>query len=586
MNKLLTRYALLLLSSLFAFATANAQSAACAGAGTYLNYNDYINYDRSAGGDVEIDLAGYMELGPLGRYDIYGAVINNGTIEIQNGGKLTIWGDMINNANIIVHAGGTINFYGKTWTNAPTATVTDGAPINTVPGGDVSFTAARPVIPATWVSASPCLTAYSGGNSFQNADGGNVPMDVVLRLNNPNNVVMVNTPLRVEGKLQWDVANGNIVLGNNDLVMNTNATQDGFREDRFAITNGTGHLVKENYTGNWIFPVGITNGDYTPAAINNTTANTMHVLVQDYATSASDEGLVSAASDGIDRTWNIFADIATGNALINLQHNSVTNQPAFSDGFNFVTRWGSVIPNTTGDVTYAFGMSAWQTNNGATGSIGNLSSTGVVAGSNMRSRSYTDFATAPSTPEAYFSKSSDIFHPLPVKLISFAAAAKACDVYINFSTGVENSISNFQIQHSTDGVTYTAIANIAPKGSDQNYTYVHTNAPNGRNLYRLAMIEPSGDYTRSSLAIVTVNCETKGPEYMLYPNPASDFVTLSGMTSASQIRITNTLGRLVLATSSVANTEVLDISQLAAATYIVSVIENGNIVAQLKLVKL
>lgn len=566
-------------------ATANAQSGSCTGAGTYLNYNDYINYDRSAGGDVEIDVLGFMEIGPVGVYDIYGAVINDGTIEVQNGGVLTIWGDMINNANIIVHAGGKINFYGKTWTNAPTATVSDGAPINTVPGGDVSFTAARPAIPASWLTLSPCLATYSGGSSFQNADGGNVPMDVVFRVNNPNNVVIINTPLRIEGKLQWDIANGNIELGNNDLVMSTNATQDGFREDRFAITNGTGHLIKENYTGNWIFPVGIANSDYTPAAINNTTTNTMHVLVQDYATSASVEALTGATADGMDRTWNIYADIATGNSNINLQHNSITNQATFNDAYNFVTRWSTSTPNLTGDYAFAYATTAWQNNFAAAGLLGNLSSTGTVTGSNMRSRIYTDFATAASDATAYYSKSSDIFHPLPVELISFTVESRECSALINFKTGVEKSISKYQVQHSVDGRVFTTIANIEPKGDNQQYEFLHLSPVEGKNLYRLAMIEPSGDYRLSSIIVADVQCKAKKSQIVIFPNPADDYITISGMQSASEIRIIDLNGKVLIAISSVTPSEIVDISQLASATYVVQIITNNKERSTIKFVK-
>lgn len=564
---------------------ATAQSGSCAAMGTYINYEEYVNYDRSDGGDVEVAAAGNLRIGPVGSFDIYGAVLNSGVIEIDSGGVLTVWGDFRNNGDLIVRTGATINFYGKTWTNADTAVVSDGAPANTVPGGALRFIAPRPAVPPNWLASTACLSSYSSGNALQNMDGSNVPMDINLRLNNNNNVLLINSPARIEGKLQWDVAAGNIELGNQDLVMTQNATQDGFREDRFAITNGTGHLVKENYIGDWIFPVGVANNDYTPAAINNSTANTMHVLVQDYANSASDEDISSSIGDGMDRTWNIYADIATGNAVINLQHNTVTNQPSFNNGYNFVTRWSNTVPNPTGDYTVPFTVSAWQTNNAASGAMGNLSSTGSVAGSNMRSRTYTDFATAPGDYIAYFSKSSDPYHPLPVQLVSFSAAASNCEVLIEFVTGVETNINKLQIQHSTDGATFSTIATLNPKGSNSSYAFTHAGAPNGRNLYRIVLIETSGDYTRSEIRSVAVSCEKGGPKLELYPNPATDYITVSGMTGPSEIRIMNELGRLMTAISSVSSKEIINISHLPAATYVVSVFAKGQVLAHFKLIK-
>jgi hypothetical protein len=570
---------------LFGMNDIHAQSGACGLGGTYLNYNDYVNYDRSSGGDLEVDLTGYLEIGPEGLFDIYGAVINNGIIEVDSGGQLTIYGDMLNNGSLIARKGSIINFFGNTWKNGTSATVSDGALPNTIPGGDLSFIAARPSLPPSWLVVSPCLTTYSGGNALQFADGGNIPMDVTLRLQNANNVVLINTPTRIEGKLQWDVANGDIVLGNQDLILTNNATQDGFREDRFAITNGTGHLVKENYLGNWIYPVGITDGDYTPAAIDNTSANTMHVLVQNYATSASDEALTGAAADGMDRTWNIYADIATGNSNIKLQHNSITNQPLFSDAYNFVTRWSSAAPNFSGDYAVGFSTSAWQSNFAAAGLVGNLSSAGTVTGSNMRSRVYTDFATNPFNEIAFYTKSSDPFHPLPVELVSFSGQAKDCGAIINFTTGSENSINKFNLQRSIDGRFYTTIATIEPKGSNSSYSYVDENAKEGLNLYRLSIIEPSGDYILSSVIQLNVTCKQNNPKLNLYPNPADEYIVISGMTSNSSIRIINMMGRVVSAISSNAPSERIDISQLASATYVAQIILPSNEIIKIKFIK-
>lgn len=562
-----------------------AQSGSCAGMGTYINYQEYVNYNRSNGGDVEVAGDGNLRIGPAGAVDIYGAVLNSGVIEIDSGGLLTVWGDFRNNGDLIVHTGATLNFYGKTWINADTAVVSDGAPVNTVPGGALRFVAPRPPVPADWLASSACLSSYDAGNALQNIDGNNVPMDINLRLNNNNNVLLINSPARIEGQLQWDVASGNIELGNQDLVMTQNASQDGFREDRFAITNGTGHLVKENYTGDWIFPVGIARNDYTPAAINNSTVNTMHVLVQDYATSISDEDLSSSIGDGMNRTWNIYADIATGNAVINLQHNTVTNQASFNNGYNFVTRWSDTIPNPSGDYIVPFTGSAWQTNTPASGATGNLSSTGTVAGSNMRSRVYTDFATSAGDHIAYFTKSSDPYNPLPVQLVSFSAFAENCDVLIEFTTGVETGLNKLQVQHSTDGVTFSTIAILSPEGSNTTYRFRHEGAAEGKNFYRVVLLEASGDYTRSAVKTVSVSCDKNGPKLELYPNPATDYITVSGMTGPTEIRIMNELGRLMSAVSSVAQKEIINISGLPVATYVVSVFADGKALAHIKLLK-
>lgn len=566
---------------------AAAQSAGCGTSGTYTNYDEYVNFDKSVGGDLEVGPLGTIEIDSMGRYEIYGAVVNNGTIDVDNGAVLSIYGDMLNNGIIKIHKFGTLHFYGNTWKNNSGSAVSDGdIVINTMPGGALNFTATRPNVPPAWTVLSSCLNTYSGGDALQNLDGGNVPMDIELHLRNANNVILINSPTKIEGKLNWDVDNGDIVLENHDLIFTTNASQDGFQPDRLAVTSGTGHVVKENYTGNWIFPVGIADGDYTPAAVNNASPNTMHVLVQDYATSASDEVLSGPTADGMQRTWNIYADLPSGSSVINLQHNSTSNQAYFNDAYNFVTRWGTVVPNPTGDLTVPFGMSAWQTNVATSGSLGNLSSTGTVAGSNMQSRTYIDFATAPSEATAFFTKSSDPLHPLPVQLLSFTGENKDCDVLIKFKTGVENSVDVFQLQASRDGVQFSTITNIKPKGSNSDYSYLHQVPGNGINIYRLVIVEPNGDYTRSPTIMIKVDCIYNRTALNLFPNPARDFITISGIPSASEIRVINIHGRIVLAKSSIQESEILDISQLAAAPYTVQVITKQKEISNLKFEKL
>jgi len=381
-------------------APAMAQTGMSGTSGEYINYNDYINYARSAGGDLEIGNQGYLEVGPLGQFDVYGAIINNGSIEVDSGGVLGIYGDMNNNAAIILHKGATVNYFGHTWINSHNASVTDGSPINTVPGGDLDFIAPRPAVPSDWLTLSPYLSSYSGGNQFQYSDGGNIPMDIRLRIQNSNSIYLKNTATRIEGQIQWDVSNGNVILDSTDFILTTNATQSGFKEDRYAITRGTGHYVKENYSGNWIFPVGIATNDYTPAAITNSTVNGLHVNVHNYATAAAPRtGLT-----GIDRTWNIYADHGAISSIVDLEHNTSSNQSNFLPALQFVTRYVGVHPNNSGDKR---SKDAWENNLVAPGSnTGTLTSGAAIANASERSRTYTSLAISPDSNAANYTKAS------------------------------------------------------------------------------------------------------------------------------------------------------------------------------------
>lgn len=565
-------------------AGAKAQTGASGNKGTYLNYDDYVNSPRAAGGDVDIDVKGNLQIGVNGRFDIIGALNNKGTITLDSGAVLSIFGNVVNDGKIVVKKGAKIDFLGSTWRNTNTASVTDGASIaNTIPGGDLFINTYRPIVPASWVTCSPYLTAYSGGSgNTQYLDGGNIPMDVNISLRNPNDINLVNSTTRIEGKLTWLEKYSKVNLGNNDLVFTKNATQDGFNENSFAVTNGLGHVVKEDYTGKWIFPVGKDTSDYTPAQIENTTANTMHVLVQDYATSNSIENTATTVTDGIDRTWNIYANIAVGVSSITLQHNTASNAPAFSESFNFVTCWSNKTPNLSGD---KISTTAWENNNSVASAAGNLSSTGLVAGASMNTRVYRNFATKASDSVAYFTKSTTAFGEASLQMLSFKADSLECEAKITFKTGRERNISKFQLQHSIDGLTYITIATFNPKGDNSEYEYFHNTPISGKNYYRLVFIEPSGDYRVSNVVTTTVSCDKDETPIVLYPNPATDNINFSGLNGQSEIRVINMHGRVMTAITANTNIATIDISGLPSATYIAQIIDAKQKISNIKFVK-
>ena len=562
--------ALFLLLSL-SFSNAKAQSGASGDEGTYLNYDNYVNSNRTAGGDFEIDLKGNLEIGVTGEMEIMGSVSNNGIIEIDSNGVLSIYGDMYNAGTIILHKGSTLHFYGNKWQNTTTARVIDGAPVNTIPGGDLNFNGDRPAVPADWLTMSPFLAAYSAGNATQFSDGADIPMDVVLHLQNKNGVELINSPTRIEGKLQWDIPNGNIILANNDLTFNRNASQDGYGPDRYAITSGTGHLTKEHFIGEWVFPVGKDTNDYTPAAVNNVTTNTMHVAVQDYETSASVESTEETISDGMQRTWNIYADIATGISTFNLQHNSSTNQADFAEPSSYVTRWNDAAPNNTGDHS---SFTAWQANIATGGAAGDISSFGIVAGSNMNNRTYRNFAVSSSDPIAFYTKASDAFKArASAQILVFDADSVACqEASVSFTTGIENKINKFQLQHSLDGVTFSTITTFEPKGSNSTYSFEHLTAVEGTNYYRIVMLDETGDYTISSVVSTIVSCSEDDIVVILYPNPSTDFIKIAGLTGNSEIHILNMHGRMMHSVKTTNNIETIDIRMLPAATYVARIL--------------
>jgi hypothetical protein len=368
--------------------------------------------------------------------------------------------------------------------------------------------------------------------------------------------------------LDLSVDGADIVLGTGvtgDLIFDQNGTITNYSPNRMVITNNStlSHIIKENYNGSFTFPVGIANGDYTPAAVNNSVNNTIHVSVQDYAASASDE-MLNSGGNGMQRTWNIYADNAAGNSTINLQHNTATNQNNFVDASHFVTQWSTTMPNTTGDL--ASSLSAWQSNTSGGGVAGNLSSTGTVAGSSMRSRDYTSFATSASDAIAYFSKSSDPLVPLPVTLISFTAKAETCSrVTVNWKISDAVNFSRFELEKSAEGTSFQTIGVILFDPATSEYSYQDNIQVAGNYFYRLKMIDIDGQYKYSPLVTVRSNCADK--IIVLSPNPTRSTVTITGLQEGELVQLYDMNGKLLISKRAMNYQEELDLSRYPAGTY-------------------
>jgi hypothetical protein len=435
--------------------------------------------------------------------------------------------------------------------------------------------------------------SWTGQPTTVDGGGSQILANVVHR--NPNNILLgavslvgsaasdgiaanTNHTFYIGTSFAWALTHGDasaitgndVLLGNNDFRFAASATETGYRETRFAVTNGTGHVVKDSYTGNWIFPVGIAEGDYTPTAINNTSANGMHVLVQDYATSAS----VEAGANGMNRTWNIYADNAAGNSTLNLEHNLSTNQANFNNNSYFITRWSSTTPNTTGQTTLS--TSAWQSNNlGAGTTTGSLTSGAAIANASERTLAYTNFATGAGDPIAFYSKSSNPVTPLPVQLLSFTGQSHECVIALSWNTATEISLAEFQVQYSKDGLQFSTIGSMAPRGGGSVYHFDFRQPAQGKGYYRLQMQDINGAISYSGIVSLYSDCAGTA-DITLAPNPTSGIAYLRNLNGSHLLKLFAGDGRLVTEQRIDGPTAVIDITMQPVGMYHVVVADMGG----------
>jgi hypothetical protein len=405
-------------------------------------------------------------------------------------------------------------------------------------------------------------TAWAGQPTT--VDGGNSQILARVVNRNPNNIVLgavsiaasdgditvANTDHTLYIGTSFDyglthadgsaITSNDVLLGNNDFRFSTAATQTDYSSSRFAVTNGQGHVVKDSYTGSWAFPVGMAEGDYTPATVTPGSANTIHVNVTNY----DNDGLLQqSGADGMDRSWNIYGNSSTG-ATITLQHNSSSDGASWMKAANFVTRYGT-NPNLTGDKTSGVG-SPWQSN------TPQASTTAGGAGTETNSRSYTSLALTPTANEAWYSKASDVVNPLPLRLIGFTAnkqlGSSTNTAILNWTVAEQVNTQSFVVERSTDGVNFTAIATKAAAGSfagEITYAYTDANAQAGINYYRLKMVDIDGSATRSPVKTVNFDAAATASMY-LAPNPTRGQFYVKGFAGKALVRVVDMRGRVVL----------------------------------------
>ena len=171
--------------------------------------------------------------------------------------------------------------------------------------------------------------------------------------------------------------------------------------------------------------------------------------------------------------------------------------------------------------------------------------------------------------------------PLPVELVEFTAkAVRAADVQLNWNTASEHNSAYFEVQRSSDGLTFAGLAQVSAQGnSTAPKAYDYTDAGIGAKTtgllyYRLRQVDH--DETASYSPVRTVRFGPAGaPGIALFPNPTSATTRLDLSllpTGTYQVRVLDNVGREVLRTTGEGGSiGALDIRALANGSYLVQV---------------
>jgi hypothetical protein len=170
--------------------------------------------------------------------------------------------------------------------------------------------------------------------------------------------------------------------------------------------------------------------------------------------------------------------------------------------------------------------------------------------------SNTDGARCPATAIAPTKPSNPT--PLPVKLTSFtAAAAPNRSVQLTWNTASEINNDYFEVQHSVDGNTFTALGRVAGHHTTmQASAYSFVDATPGAvptHYYRLRQVDLDGTSTFSAVQTVALAPGSSAAQLVVAPNPTTADnlrvqVQYAGQgTTSATLTVQDLLGQTLLA---------------------------------------
>ncbi|GEM_PF-4887453 len=174
---------------------------------------------------------------------------------------------------------------------------------------------------------------------------------------------------------------------------------------------------------------------------------------------------------------------------------------------------------------------------------------------------------------------------LPVSLIDFSVKTVQKQVFANWSTASERNNAHFDLERSSDALTFERIARLDGHGTTttrQTYSTVDESPRLGINYYRLRQTDADGKFSYSPLRSAIVR--TNG-EIVLTGQPANEALNIDGLEDASQIDISTMQIRSVYRQRSTGSQTRVDVSNWPSGLYLLRVADHLGVQVQRVLVQ-
>jgi hypothetical protein len=373
-----------------------------------------------------------------------------------------------------------------------------------------------------------------------------------------NAAVTTNYRTRVRGTLT--LSSGIVTIRPLDTIRITSGNTIAgapFNNTKYFVTgrsgNDLGMLRIDNFSAAKTFPVG-TVANFLPVTLTPASAMDYAVGVFEGVTvDGTPAGALvntTVKNESVDAEWIINRINGTGNCDVQLN-------------------WASVLEGTvfTGLPDANIGMSRYDgvAYELAIGTGNNTTNTATAA--------YTNFSPFIVTKTSA---------PLPVQLKSIAAFIKTTGTEIVWDVENEDAIQQYVIEKSTDRSNFSAIAFVTAANS-RSYKFTDGALITAGTVYYRIKVIGFGGYIKYS-NVVAVKQNSKA-DISVYPNPVTDVIILSGLKGNSQIKISNTVGQLVMVKNTAATAYTIDAADIKPGIYVIEIFNDGERKSFKKIIK-
>ena len=413
----------------------------------------------------------------------------------------------------------------------------------------------------TWTErATPENGAYNGvayGNGIFVASNTNVTDGIREFITSPDGVTW--TPVILPAYSSWrglTFANGKFVA--------VAASASSVDQTVMTSTDGSNWTLQTGAAHNSWYSVVYGNGLYVAVSITGTGNRVM----------TSPDGISwTSRTSAEDNQW-YDVTFANGRFIAVAQSGSGNRVMTSTDGIS----WSIEIPATD---------NSWRSVAYGNGRFVAVSNTGTNNRVMTRDDDLSADLNAPflgTTGDGDAMGTFSFLAPLPLSLLDFSGERVKGSVRLRWKTAWEQGTNAFEVERSTDGVTYTRVGSVKAAGNSQdlrNYEFMDENPPSGILHYRLRQVDTDGKFSLSQ----TVRIRMDGRSAVsIGPNPTEGqtrFILPSSWTGSYECRIISASGAVVYRQTGLrAGSHILDLSRQSPGLYRVTLWENGVSVDQ------